>query len=481
MSFDGFPTPSKNFFSMPNAITDIIANITNMAELKVIIYVIRHTWGFHEYGKPKAISVDEFMNGRKRNDGKTRMDKGTGLSHHSVIEGLRRAVDHGYLICDVDDSDLARVKKSYALKMMSTSEDVAPGEEFAPPEKLAPGAKSSKSSAESASRSEDVALPMEDSAPRSEKYTLRNTPKKYTQEIQGSGARVDEASGSGFAIASPPAWTSPQSGDMTPYRPTREEHQALLEEVSDTLNEAEQIRIAADITAVPCPEPVAISSREAHNDVSIHASSSLVPVARPETGTRRPAPGVPDRVQRSVPAAEAATSQGVNSRGATSASKGPKEPAQISLIPEQKPLSPEAEVDQCFRWLDEVRQELTGDPMASYVANGANKKRLADLIKACRGTSNVVIERHVKMAWTAMWNAGTFKDGTSWRTPGRLTINAFCNNYGSYLDLARDEQRKRDVGIGASGMRRWSPPPVIKKNLEELKSEWTKKEARING
>jgi len=311
----------------------------------------------------------------------------------------------------------------------------------------------------------------------------RRTPKN----IEEITKKDKEESSSGSATATPPApvfQSEPGSSDQ--YVPNLLlEHREAQGRVEHVLNEAEQIRIAAAPEQALRPELAAIGCAAAYSNAPIHSSPVLAPDARPEVVSGHSAPGaaiaaVPGLARRNVPATEVATSRGASSKG-KSAHREPKEPAQISLIPEQKPLSPEAEVDQCFRWLDEVRQELTGDPMASYVANGANKKRIADLIKACRDTSNAVIERHVKMAWKAMWNAGTFKDGTSWRTPGRLTINAFCNNYGSYLDLARDEQRKRDVGIGASGMRRWSPPPVVKKSLEELKSEWTKKEARING
>ena len=115
--FNGFAPPTKNYFHMPNEWVNISAKITNLAELKVIEYVLRHTWGYHEYdGKPKPITTDEFMHGRKRADG-TRMDDGTGLSNKSVVEGLKRAIEHGYLICVVDDTDKARISKSYALKM----------------------------------------------------------------------------------------------------------------------------------------------------------------------------------------------------------------------------------------------------------------------------------------------------------------------------------------------------------------------------
>src|SRR5207302_1571299 len=110
--FGGFTPPVSNYFRMPNAWINICAEIKSLAELKVVQYVLRHTWGFQEYdGKPKPITTDEFMHGRKKGDGKERMDNGTGLSNRSVIDGLRDAVEHGFLVCVTDDKDKARITK----------------------------------------------------------------------------------------------------------------------------------------------------------------------------------------------------------------------------------------------------------------------------------------------------------------------------------------------------------------------------------
>lgn len=125
--FEGFIRPTRNWFSMPNNWTDITSEIDNLAELKVVEYVARHTWGFHEFGIKKTISTDEFMHGRRRADG-SRMDKGTGLkSDRSVRDGLKLAIEHGYLEDEVDNSDQGRIKKSYALKMTSPREEEVGG------------------------------------------------------------------------------------------------------------------------------------------------------------------------------------------------------------------------------------------------------------------------------------------------------------------------------------------------------------------
>ena len=85
--FTGFDSPRQNWFKMPNEWIEFCADISSIAEIKVVQYVMRHTWGHHEYGIRKRISLDEFMNGRKRKDG-SRMDRGTSLSKPSVISGL---------------------------------------------------------------------------------------------------------------------------------------------------------------------------------------------------------------------------------------------------------------------------------------------------------------------------------------------------------------------------------------------------------
>ncbi len=113
---------------MPKEWTDITAQVSTLAELKVVEYVLKHTWGYQEFGIAKKITTDEFMYGRKRKDG-TRMDQGTGLSLHSVIDGLKMAVRDGLLVEEIDARDRARVKKLYALKMRIEPQESEAGEE----------------------------------------------------------------------------------------------------------------------------------------------------------------------------------------------------------------------------------------------------------------------------------------------------------------------------------------------------------------
>lgn len=109
---------SGEYLRVPSIFLGLCAMIDNLAELKVVLYIMRHTWGFREYNAPKRITIDEFVNGRKKADG-TRMDFGTGLSKSAVLEGLERAIKHGIVICYADERDQARVKHYYQLKMQS--------------------------------------------------------------------------------------------------------------------------------------------------------------------------------------------------------------------------------------------------------------------------------------------------------------------------------------------------------------------------
>jgi hypothetical protein len=125
-NFPGFVTPKSNYFRLPNDWPSITAKIDNLAELKCVEYVLRHTWGYSEYGVLKHISNDEFVGGRKRKDG-SRIDEGTGMSLRAVRDGLNKAVEHGFLNEYVDDSDRGRIRKYYSLKMQEVLEEEAPG------------------------------------------------------------------------------------------------------------------------------------------------------------------------------------------------------------------------------------------------------------------------------------------------------------------------------------------------------------------
>jgi hypothetical protein len=126
--FRGFDVPRENWFRLPNEWTDVTAKMRSWAEHKVVEYVLRHTWGYHEYAGLKRISLDEFEHGRRRVDG-SRIDHGIGMRRQAIISGIRQAVQDGYLIEEVDASDRGRTKKFYGLHMLAGGgcDDHTPG------------------------------------------------------------------------------------------------------------------------------------------------------------------------------------------------------------------------------------------------------------------------------------------------------------------------------------------------------------------
>lgn len=126
--FTGFEEPQANYSKLPHALIDELNNINSVSELKVILYILRHTWGFRD--ADKKITIDEFCTGRKRADG-SRMDGGCGIHPNSVRAGLDAAIEHGYILVEEDARDLARIKRRYSInsrgsKLVSRGAKVEP-------------------------------------------------------------------------------------------------------------------------------------------------------------------------------------------------------------------------------------------------------------------------------------------------------------------------------------------------------------------
>ena len=129
-TFVGFDVPRENWSKLPHAFIENMHLMTG-SEIKVILYILRHTWGFQD--NRKKITLDEFENGRKRRD-RSRLDSGTGLSRGAVKDGLKRAIEHGFIEVEEDDSDLGRVKRYYSLKMLSVKNLPPEGQKVTPRE-----------------------------------------------------------------------------------------------------------------------------------------------------------------------------------------------------------------------------------------------------------------------------------------------------------------------------------------------------------
>ena len=114
--WNGWEEPKQNWSKLPHAFIDALPLIETRAEVLVILYVLRHTWGFQEFEEGKRITLDEFEHGRKRKDG-SRIDNGIGMSRNAIKQGIARAIEHGFLIMEEDKQDAGRIKRYYSLKM----------------------------------------------------------------------------------------------------------------------------------------------------------------------------------------------------------------------------------------------------------------------------------------------------------------------------------------------------------------------------
>ena len=90
--FGGFRAPQ--YTQTPNEFFDVLAPKLTEAELRVLIYIIRRTFGFHR--DADAISVSQMVSGISSVDGEI-LDSGTGMSKSAVWRGTKGLVEKGVL------------------------------------------------------------------------------------------------------------------------------------------------------------------------------------------------------------------------------------------------------------------------------------------------------------------------------------------------------------------------------------------------
>jgi hypothetical protein len=113
-NFQGFQGP--NFTQVPNVFFDEHLPTLNGTEAKVLMYVIRKTFG---WGKESdTISREQFLSGIIKHDG-TRLDSGAGVSQASLIRALETLKERGLLICESQkDSNGRDLPNLYKLNLL---------------------------------------------------------------------------------------------------------------------------------------------------------------------------------------------------------------------------------------------------------------------------------------------------------------------------------------------------------------------------
>lgn len=104
---------------MPDELFDDLLPDLTGAELKVLMYVIRRTFGFKR--DSDHISLSQMVQGITRKDGSV-LDRGTGLTKESVIKAARTLVDKGILVrTRVTSVDKGFESTEYSLKIAQFS------------------------------------------------------------------------------------------------------------------------------------------------------------------------------------------------------------------------------------------------------------------------------------------------------------------------------------------------------------------------
>lgn len=98
--FVGFSKPS--YTQVPDELFDELMPRLSESELKVLLYVIRRTFGFKK--ESDAISLKQMVDGIRTRDGR-QLDNGTGLSRPGVTKGVKGLIAKGVLIADRNRSD----------------------------------------------------------------------------------------------------------------------------------------------------------------------------------------------------------------------------------------------------------------------------------------------------------------------------------------------------------------------------------------
>lgn len=109
--YSGFPTTGTT--AVPNDFFDTLAPQLSEAELRVLLYIIRRTCGFHK--QADAISLNQLMHGITNHKGRV-LDAGTGLSKPGVLKGIRGLIEKGVITQENDPAKTARTDaNSYKL------------------------------------------------------------------------------------------------------------------------------------------------------------------------------------------------------------------------------------------------------------------------------------------------------------------------------------------------------------------------------
>lgn len=98
-SFQGFSRPT--YTTVPDELFDILLPTLSDAELRVLLYIVRRTFGFKR--DSDSISLSQMVSGITTREGE-RLDAGVGLSKSSVARGLKSLREKGIILATRNSS-----------------------------------------------------------------------------------------------------------------------------------------------------------------------------------------------------------------------------------------------------------------------------------------------------------------------------------------------------------------------------------------
>jgi len=114
--FIGFSSP--RYTQVPDELFDELLAELSGSEVKVLLYVVRRTFGFKR--DSDHISLSQMTTGIQRKDGSI-LDKGTGLDKKTVIRAVKQLVSKGILVHTKKSSpEKGNESSEYALNIVNT-------------------------------------------------------------------------------------------------------------------------------------------------------------------------------------------------------------------------------------------------------------------------------------------------------------------------------------------------------------------------
>ena len=91
--YRGFSRP--NYTQVPDDVFDVLLPELSESELKVLLYIIRRTFGFKK--DADSISLKQMVEGIRTRDGR-QLDRGAGISKTSAVRGVNGLVEKGIIV-----------------------------------------------------------------------------------------------------------------------------------------------------------------------------------------------------------------------------------------------------------------------------------------------------------------------------------------------------------------------------------------------